>query len=71
MLKKTPRYRRIRAAVLQPVLTFVAARNRRARALATAMQLRCAACGSRLAAHVGPRNQWKGCPAASIKGGAR
>lgn len=70
--KKTrPPSRRIRATVLQPLLTFVAARNRHARTLAAAMQMQCAACGSRLTAHVGPRNHWNGCPAASVKGGTR
>lgn len=62
--------RPIAARTLQPVLTFVARRNARARELAAAMEhLTCAACGTRLAAHVGPRNRWKGCPGAAVKGG--
>ena len=67
--------RTVRAATartLQPVLSFVARRNRDARTLAAAMHLQCAACGSPLSAHVGAGNRWKGCPAAVVvKGGAR
>ena len=51
-----------RARRLQPALNAVARRNRTARELAATMQLHCAACGSRLTAHVGARNRWKGCP---------
>jgi hypothetical protein len=62
MNSRTRPIRRIRATTLQPVLSFVARRNARARELAAAMRtLSCAACGARLSAHVSPGNRWKGC----------
>jgi hypothetical protein len=53
--------KRLRSLALQPLLNIVARRNRRARELAATMQLRCAACGKPLAAHVRTGNKWIGC----------
>jgi hypothetical protein len=69
---RTPRsIRAVRAQTLQPVLSLVAGHNADARALAAAMQMTCAACRTRLAAHIGPRNRWTGCPGTGRTGGAR
>jgi hypothetical protein len=54
-------YRRIRATVLQPLLTFTARRNAKARAVAATLRLPCSACRASLASHVGTGNRWRGC----------
>lgn len=59
--------RRIRATVLQPLLTFAAKRNARTRELAAALRMPCTACRASLASHIGSGNRWKGCR----KAGAR
>lgn len=53
--------RSLRLVVTQPVLTFIARRNARARELAAAMRLPCSVCGASLDTHVGAGNRWIGC----------
>lgn len=53
--------RRIRAVILQPLLTFAAKRNARARELAAALRMPCTACRASLRSHIGSGNRWLGC----------
>ena len=52
--------RRIRATLLQPLLTRAARRNQRTHELAALMQLPCSACGAPLSGHRRAGN-WIGC----------
>lgn len=63
MSARSPRdaRRSLRLVISQPVLSFMARRNARARELAAAMQLPCSVCGAALSTHVGPGNRWVGC----------
>lgn len=62
---RTPR--RLSLSVLQPILTALARRNRRARALTSALRIPCSVCRAALSSHFGTRNNWIGCR----KAGAR
>ena len=53
--------RRIRATVLQPLLTFAAQRNARTRELVAALRMPCTACRASLRSHIGAGNRWLGC----------
>lgn len=61
MPARKPARRRLRSSTFQPLLTYLAKKNARARELTAAMHMPCTACRRSLALHIGAGNRWKGC----------